>query len=199
MATLITRLTTIAAVTVPLCLAPQDTHPHEAVVLTCPRPIEPILKVLEVAPINFPHDLTPKLLRWLHRMSRSHRVSSSHKSNSCIYQSSTMNWRHRAEYSLNLSSCPLLHDPSLNPHLDGLSTPNWLQLLNHSPRPCMALAVPLRRPSTNTTFTHPQWELSQRLRKTLQLRCDSSCPESPGLQHPFEALIQLQIPPGHPH
>ena len=63
-------------------------------------------------------------------MSRWHRVLSSLKSNSHIYQSLTMNWRHRAKCSLNLSSHPLLRDPSLNPHLDSLSTPNWLQLLN---------------------------------------------------------------------
>ena len=131
--------------------------------------VKPILKVLEVAPINFLHDLVPEPLRWLHRMSWSRRVSSSHKSNSCIYQSSTMNQRHRAEYSLNLSSHPLPQDPSLNHHLDSLSTLNWLQLLNHSPRPCMAPAVPLRRLSTNTTFTHLQWELSQHLCKILRL------------------------------
>ena len=141
-------------------------HPHEAVALTCPRPIEPILKVLEVAPINFPHDLISKPLRQLHRMSWSHRVSSSHKSNSCIYQSSTMHQRHRAEYSLNLSS---RHDPSLNPHLDSLSTLDWLQPLNHSPHPCVAPVVPSRRLSTNIMFTHPQWGLSQHLCKTLRL------------------------------
>ena len=165
--------------------------------LTCPHPIEPILKVLEVAPINFPHDLIPEPLRWLHRMSWSHRVSSLHKSNAHIYRSSTMNQRHQAEYSLNLSSRPLLHNPSLNPHLDSLSTPDWLQPLNHSPHPCVAPAVPSRRLFINITFTHPQRELSQHLRKTLRLLCDSSFPESPGLQHPFGALIQLQIPPGH--
>ena len=132
-------------------------------------------------------------------MSRSHRVSSSHKSNSRICRSSMMNQRHQAEYSLNLSSRPLPRDPSLNPHRYSLSTPNWLRPLNHSPRPCVAPVVPSRRLSTSITLTHPWRELSQHLRKTLQLRCDSSFPGSPGLQHPFEALIQLQIPPGHLH
>ena len=129
-------------------------------------------------------------------MSQSCRVLSLHKSNSHIYQLSMMNQRHRAEYS---PSRPLPHDPSLNPHLDSLSTPDWLQPLNHSPRPCVALVVPSRRLFTNITFTHPWQELSQHLRKTLWLQCDSSFPESPGLQHPFGALTQLQIPPGHLH
>ena len=132
-------------------------------------------------------------------MSWLHRVSSSHKSNLHIYRSSTMNQRHQAEYSLNLSSRPLPRNPLLNPHLDSLSTLNWLQPLNHSPRPYAAPAVPSRRLFINITFTHPWQELSQHLRKTLQLRCDSSFPEFPGLQHLFGALIQLQIPPGHLH
>ena len=132
-------------------------------------------------------------------MSWSCRVSSSHKSNSHIYQLSMMNQRHRAEYSLNPSSRPLPRNPSLNPHLDSLSTLNWLQPLNHSPRPCAAPVVPSRRLFINITFTHPWQELSQHLHKTLRLQCDSSFPESLGLQHPFWALIQLQIPPGHLH
>ena len=118
---------------------------------------------------QLPHDLIPKPLRWLHRMSRSRRVSSSHKSNSCIYRSSTMNRRHRAECSLNLSSRPHLRNPLLNPHLDSLSTPDWLQLLSPSPCPCAAPAVLSRRLSTNSMFTRPWWELLQHLRKTLQL------------------------------
>ena len=132
-------------------------------------------------------------------MSQLCRVSSSHKNNLRICQSSTMNQRHRAEYSLNLSSRPLPCDPSLNPHLDSLSTLDWLQPFNHSPHPCAAPVVQSRRLSTNIMFTHPRQELLQHLHKTLWLRCDSFFPESPGLQHPFKALIQLQIPPGHLH
>ena len=62
----ITRLTTIVAVTVPLCLALPDTQPYEAVALTYPCPVRLVLKVWEVALINFPHDLIPELRRWPH-------------------------------------------------------------------------------------------------------------------------------------
>ena len=85
----------------------------------------------------------------------SRRVLSSHKSNSRIYWLLMMNQRHQAEYSLNLSSRPLPRDPFLNPHLDSLSTLDWLQPLNHSPHPCAATAIPLRRLSTNIMCTLP--------------------------------------------
>ena len=63
----------------------------------------------------------------------------------------------------------------------------------------MAPVILSRSLSINIMFIHLQQELSQHLHKTLRLRCSNSFQESLGLQHPFKALIQLQIPPGHPH
>ena len=68
------------------------------------------------------------------------------------------------------------------------------------------LSSPLCRPGSPIEEAFYQYNIhpslagtSQHLCKTLWLQCDNSCPESLGLQHPFKALIQLQIPPGHPH
>ena len=140
----ITRLTTIVTVTVPICLALQDTHLHEAMALTCPCPVGLVLKALEVAHTSFHCSLTLEPLQWLHQVFWSPRVLFLHRSSSHTYQLLRMNWRHWAKYSLNLSSHPLLHDPSLNHHPYSLLTLDWLQ--------------PLIGPSTTLlALTWPQW------------------------------------------
>ena len=136
-----------------------------------PRRTESLIpKALEVAPTNFHHSLTLEPLQWLHQAFWSPRALFSHRSSSHIYQSSRMNRRLQAEYSLNLSSHPRLHDPLLNNHPYSLSTLNWLQPLNYSPHPYVALVVLSRRCSTITMFIHLRWELLQCLHKTLRLQ-----------------------------